>query len=94
MKTFILNFAKVIEHNAKIYASIIAGLVFCLILLITEAVHIQLLVDQLVKQDPALIKQAIQPLTTRYSIARYVVIILAILWSVIEYKRTKKKFGL
>lgn len=94
MKASILNFAKVIEHNAKIYASIILGLVLCLILLIAEAVHVQLLVDQLVKQDPALIKQAVQPLTMRYNIARYVAIVLAIVWSVFEYKKTKKKFGL
>lgn len=94
MKAFILNFAKVIEHNAKIYASIIVGLVACLLLLVGEAVHVQMLVESMSNQTEAAIGQAIQPLTTKYSIGRFVVMILAIVWSVSEYKKTKKKFGL
>ena len=94
MKAFILNFAKVIEHNAKIYASIIAGFVVCLMLLVAEAVHVQVLVEGMAQQSQAVIAQAVEPLTFRYSLSRYVVIILAIVWSVLEFKKTKKNMGL
>ena len=94
MKAFILNFAKVVEHNAKIYASIIVGLVACLLLLVGEAVHVQVLVESMTGQSHQAISQAVEPLTLRYSLSRYVVMILAIVWSVLEYKKTKKKFGL
>ena len=94
MKAFILNFAKVIEHNAKIYASIIVGLVLCLLLLIGEAVHVQVLVGQLTAPNASNVQQLVGPLTLRYQIARYVVMAVAIVISVLQYKKTKKKFGL
>ena len=94
MKAFILNFAKVIEHNAKIYASIIVGLVACLLLLVGEAVHVQVLVESMTGQNHQAIAQAVEPLTTRYSLTRYALMALAMVWSISEYKKTKKKFGL
>lgn len=93
MKAFILNLAQIIEQNAKIYVSIIVGLVGCLLLLVAEAVHVQTVVTQLATQDQQLLKQVIQPLTQKYNYARYAVMILAILWSVLEYRKTKQKMA-
>ena len=94
MKAFILNFAKVIEQNAKIYASIIVGFVACLLLLVGEAVHVQVLVDSMLGQSHQAIVDAVEPLTLRYSLTRYALMALAIVWSISEYKKTKKKMGL
>ena len=94
MKAFILNLTTIIEHNAKIYGSIILGLVGCLVLLITEAVHVQTVVQNLQSQDVLTVREAIDPLIQRYSLGRYLLIILAVIWSVYEYKKTKKKLGL
>lgn len=94
MKTFVLNLTKIVESNPKIYASIIVGLVGCLILLITEAVHIQSVVQALATKDQSLLRDVVRPLTQRYSLSRYVLIIASIVWSVFEYKASKKKLGL
>lgn len=94
MKAFFLNLTTIIENNAKIYASIIIGLVGCLLLLIGEAVHVQTAVQALQSQDSTTIRAAIDPLIQRYSLSRYLLLILAVIWSVYEYKKTKKKLGL
>lgn len=94
MKTFVLNLTKIVESNPKIYASIIVGLVGCLILLIAEAVHIQSVVQAMATEDQSLLREVIRPLTQRYSWSRYALIIISIAWSVIEYKTSKKKLGL
>lgn len=93
MKAFLLNFTTIIEHNSKIYASIIVGIVGCLILFIAEAVHIQMLLQSLSSESKTVIKAAIQPLIQRYSLSRYFVMIAAVIWSIYEYKTTKKKIG-
>lgn len=94
MKTFILNLTKMIETNPRIYAGIIVGLVGCLVLLIAEAVHIQSVVTRLSTEDQAMLRDVIRPLTQRYDFSRYLLLIVAIAWSIYEYKATKKKLGL
>ncbi len=94
MKTFILNLTKMIETNPRIYAGIIVGLVGCLVLLIAEAVHIQYVVARLATEDQAMLREVIRPLTQRYDFSRYLLLIVAIAWSIYEYKATKKKLGL
>ena len=94
MKMFLLNLTKIIENNAKIYASIIVGLVGCLLLLIAEAVHIQSVVTALATDNQTILKEAIRPLTQRYNISRYFLIVVALVWSIYEYKTTKRKMGL
>lgn len=95
MKAWVLNLSKIVESNPKIYASIIVGLVGCLILLIVEAVHVQTVVQTIIaSKDKSFLKEVIPPLTQRYSIGRYVLIVIAITWSVFEYKTTQKKLGL
>ncbi|WP_228140694.1 hypothetical protein [Acinetobacter sp. TGL-Y2] len=93
MKAFLLNLTTIIEHNAKIYASIIVGIVGCLLLFIAEAVHIQTLIQSLSSESKTVVKAAIEPLIQRYSLSRYFVMIAAVIWSVYEYKTTKKKIG-
>lgn len=82
-----------IETNPKIYAGLIVGLVGCLLLLIAEAVHIQSVVTQLATQDQAVLREVIRPLTQRYDFSRYLLLIVAVAWSIYEYKATKKKLG-
>ena len=94
MKTFILNLTKMIETNPRIYAGIIVGLVGCLVLLIAEAVHIQSVVTRLATEDQAMLREVIRPLTQRYDFSRYLLLIVAIAWSIYEYKATKKQLGL
>lgn len=94
MKAFVLNLTKIVESNAKIYASIIVGLVGCLILLIIEAIHIQSVVAALATQDQAVMTEVIRPLSQRYTMSRYILIVISIFWSIFEYKATKKKLGL
>lgn len=94
MKTFVLNLTKIVESNPKIYASIIVGLVGCLILLIAEAVQIQSVVQAMATEDQSLLREVIRPLTQRYSWSRYALMIISIAWSIFEYKTSKKKLGL
>lgn len=94
MKAAVLNFAKIIESNPKIYVSIIIGFVACLLLLIVEAVHVQMFAESLATKDQSILKAAIQPLTQRYSLSRYFIIVIALIWSVYSYKKTQKKLGL
>ncbi|MCT8090651.1 hypothetical protein H0920_14075 [Acinetobacter sp. C_4_1] len=94
MKAFFLNSTRILEHNTKIYWSIIFGIAACLILFIAEAVHIQNFMATLNTQDQNALYAAIQPLTQRYSYSRYLVLVLALLWTVYEYISTKKKLGL
>ena len=83
-----------IETNPRIYAGIIVGLVGCLVLLIAEAVHIQSVVTRLATEDQAMLREVIRPLTQRYDFSRYLLLIVAIAWSIYEYKATNKKLGL
>lgn len=83
-----------IETNPRIYAGILLGLVGCLLLLITEAVHIQSVVTELATKDQSILREVIRPLTQRYDFSRYGLLIVGIVWSIYEYKSTKKKLGL
>ncbi|MFH7766649.1 hypothetical protein [Acinetobacter sp. BSP-28] len=94
MKAFVLNSTRILEKNAKVYWSIIFGIAACLILFIAEAVHIQNFMATLNTQDENVLYTAIQPLTQCYSYSRYLVLVLAVLWSSYEYTSTKKKLGL
>lgn len=94
MKAFFLNLTTIIEHNAKIYAYIIVGLVGCLILLVVEAVHIQTVVQTLLNHDSKMVRDLVNPLIDRYQWSRYFILLLAVVGSNYEYKKTKKKLGL
>ena len=93
MKAFLLNLTRIIEHNAKIYASIIVGMVGCLLLFIIEAVHIPTLLQSLSSESHTVVQAAIEPLIQRHSLSRSCLMIASVLWSVYEYKITKKKIG-
>lgn len=93
MKTFVLNLTKMIETNPRIYASIIAGLVSCLLLLIAEAIHIQNIVTMVASQDQEQLGKVIRPLAQRYDWTRYLILVISIVWCVYEYKSTKKRLG-
>ena len=94
MKVFFLNLTRIIENNARIYLSIIFGMALCLMLYVAEAVHIQNFAATFNTQDQLILREAIQPLTERYQISRYFVLVLTVLWSSYEYRATKKKLGL
>ena len=94
MKTFILNLTKILPTNQRSHAEIIVGVDGCLVLLIAEAVHIQSVVTRLATEDQAMLREVIRPLTQRYDFSRYLLLIVAIAWSIYEYKATKKKLGL
>ncbi|MBJ9952897.1 MULTISPECIES: hypothetical protein [unclassified Acinetobacter] len=90
MKDFFLNFTKILETNSKIYWSIIVGIVGCLILYIAEIVHIQNVLAQMSGQDTAVIRTVIDPIAQGYQWSRIALIILALVWSNVEYRKTKK----
>lgn len=94
MQSFFLNLTRILENNARIYWSIIFGLFCCVALYIAEAVHVQLLVNDFNTQNQSILKAAIEPLATRYTTARWIVFILAIVWSAMEYFKSKKTLGL
>ena len=94
MQAFILNFTRILEKNPKVYASLIAGIVLCLAVFVAEAVHIQKLAESLATKDQTVLRAAIEPLSGRYTWARVLLIISAIVWSNLEYIKTKKSLGL
>ena len=94
MKEFFLNLTRIIETNARIYLSVIFGIALCLMIFVAEAVHIQNFAATLNTNDQQILREAIQPLTERYSLSRYIVVVLTIFWSSYEYRSTKKKLGL
>lgn len=94
MKIFFLNLTRIIEANAKIYLSIIFGIALCLLLYVAEAVHVQNFAASLNSNDQQMLREAIQPITERYTLTRYLVIILSVVWSSYAYISTKKKLGL
>jgi hypothetical protein len=90
----LLNLTHIIEKNPKVYASIIAGIAICLVLFVAEAVHVQKFAESLATHDQVQLRQAIQPLAQCYTWARVVVLIAAVLWSSLEFSKTKKQLGL
>lgn len=94
MQTFLLNFTRILEKNPKIYASLIVGIVLCLMLFVVEAIHIQNIIEALQTKDQAVMRAVVEPLSTRYTWSRVLILIVAIVWSSLEYHKTKKQLGL
>lgn len=94
MQAFILNLTRILEKNPKVYASIIVAIVLCLSLFVAEAVHIQNLAAALNTKDQAILTAAIEPISSRYSTARIILLLAGFIWSSIEFSRSKKQLGL
>lgn len=94
MKDFILNFTRILESNPKVYWSIIIGIVGCLALFVVEAVHVQNILATLNTKDQVLMKTAIDPVARLYFWARIAILAVMVVWSNLEYLKTKKKLGL
>lgn len=94
MKDFVLNFTRILESNPKIYWSIIIGIVGCLALFVVEAIHVQNILVELNTKDQALMKTTIDPVANLYFWARITVLVVMIVWSNVEYMKTKKMLGL
>lgn len=94
MQEFFLNFTKIVEQNAKVYWSIILGIVSCLILFVVEAFHVQNMIAALNSTDQQVLRAAIEPVTQRYTWARAALILLSIVWANWEYRKTKQALGL
>ncbi|QGM26910.1 hypothetical protein [Acinetobacter towneri] len=94
MQEFFLNFTKIVEQNAKVYWSIILGIVSCLILFVIEAFHVQNMIAALNSTDQQVLPAAIEPVTQRYAWARAALILLSIVWANWEYRKTKQALGL
>ena len=90
MKDFFLNFTKILETNSKIYWSIIAGIVACLILYIAEIVHIQSIYPHISSQDSTVVRAIIDQIAQRYQWVRIAIILMALIASTIQYRKTKK----
>ena len=94
MKDFFLNFTKILETNSKIYWSIIAGIVACLILYIAEIVHIQSIYPHISPQGSTVVRAVIDQIAQRYQWVRIGVILIAMIASNIQYRKTKKLLNL
>lgn len=94
MKSFFLNSTRILEANPKVYWSIILGVVACLALFIAEIVHIQNIADALNTRNQATLRASIEPIAQMYQWARVAMILAMVIWSSLEYAKTKKKLGL
>ena len=94
MKDFFLNFTKILETNSKIYWSIIAGIVACLILYIAEIIHIQSIYPHISSQGSTVVRAVIDPIAQRYQWVRIGMILIALIASNIQYRKTKKMLNL
>ena len=94
MKDFILNFTRILESNPKVYWSIIIGIVGCLALFVVEVVHVQNILATLNTKDQVVMKTAIDPVARLYYWARIAILAVMVVWSNLEYLKTKKKLGL
>lgn len=94
MKDFILNFTRILESNAKVYWSIIIGIVGCLALFVAEAIHVGNILAALNTKDQVLMKTTIDPIADIYFWARIILLIVMVIWANVEYIKTKKKLGL
>lgn len=94
MKAFFLNLTRIVETNPRIYWSVIFGLVACLALFVTEAVHIQNMLAELNTKDQHVLRAAIEPISDRYRYTRWSIIVLMMVWACYEFTSTKKKLGL
>ena len=94
MKDFFLNFTRIVENNPRIYWSIILGIAGCLVLFVAEIVHVQNILADLNTKDQSIMRAAIEPISQQYKWSRIVVVIAAVIWSNVEYLKSKKKLGL
>lgn len=94
MNDFFLNLTRIIETNKKIYWAIIFGIAACLLLFIAEVVHMQSVAEMLKTNDPSVSKEIFRVIAHRYDLARWLAMALFIVWSIYEYKKTKKQLGL
>ena len=94
MKDFFLNFTKILETNSKIYWSIIAGIVACLILYIAEIIHIQSIYPHISSQGSTVVRAVIDPIAQRYQWVRIGMILIALIASNFQYRKTKKMLNL
>ena len=94
MNDFFLNLTRIIETNKKIYWAIIFGIAACLLLFIAEVVHMQSVAEMLKTNDPSVSKEIFRVIAHRYALARWLAMALFIVWSIYEYKKTKKQLGL
>jgi hypothetical protein len=94
MKAFFLNLTRIIETSPKIYISLIVGIAGCCMLFVAEAVHVQKIVELLNTKDQAVLRAAIEPISDRYSLTRWLLLLMSFIWSGYAYHTTKKKLGL
>lgn len=94
MKAFFINFTRILETNAKLYWSVILGIVGCLVFYVAEIIHIQNLLAHLDSNDALLQRATLEPIAQRYQWIRVILIGLAVVWAVWEYFKTKKVLNL
>lgn len=94
MKAFFLNLTHILEKNPKIYWCVIVGFALCSVLYVVEIVHIQNLLPEMKVQDTSALRAMIDPITQRYSWARIIVMVLAVIAANIQYFKTKKSLKL
>lgn len=94
MQTFLLNFTRILEKNPRIYICLIAGIVISLMLFVAEAIHIQNMIESLQTKDQNLMREAVEPIASRYRWTRVLVLFVMLIWSIMEFKKTKKLLGL
>ena len=94
MKDFFLNFTKILETNSKIYWSIIVGIVTCLVLYVAEIIHIQSIYPHISSLDSTVVRTIIDAIAQRYQWARIAVILIALIASIFQYRKTKKILNL
>lgn len=92
MKEDILNFAYILEKNPKILVGVMVGIVGCILLLIAEAVHVQMLMDQMVSKDSKVLQAMVEPLSLKYRLSRYMLLIVSVIWTVYQFRVAKKAF--
>ena len=94
MKDFFLNFTKILETNSKIYWSIIVGIVTCLVLYVAEIIHIQSIYPHISSLDSTVVRTIIDAIAQRYQWGRIAVILIALIASIFQYRKTKKILNL
>ncbi|SEM21602.1 hypothetical protein [Acinetobacter sp. DSM 11652] len=90
MKDFFLNFSKIVESNSKVYWAIIAGILLCVASYIVEIFHVQNIIAAIEPDSRDQLKQVIPAITNKYTVLRAIIVVLAIAWSIKEYRKTQK----
>lgn len=90
MKDFFLNFSKIVESNSKVYWAIIAGILLCVASYIVEIFHVQNIIAAIEPDSRDQLKQVIPATTNKYTVLRAIIVVLAIAWSIKEYRKTQK----